>query len=418
MAEFLDDPAASVGGGSNASRRPLPCARRVWNRALCQCLAAAYGAMVGHARVAPSPELPADTFYAMWPLAERVGLPAPPPTSIRTVDPSPDGRARARASSAKGKGHPVAELVLYPVYKELVDQPLFRSLGSRALVKASDGYFLPAGFAVNEGVGGATWAPRVRRIVADRGQAPRRGVHRSALPGARRPRVAQAGARGCGRGDRREGASRLVAPSSAAGQASPRRRANARELVECACSDIDPGPVPGPGTSAPPSPSRQGTIPAMFGHARRPAGDGPPGGDAIDGIMSVVNEMFGQAGIAPPSNAALIAASTAGPPLDLSAVRDLSGVPVPTASGARRRWATRGCTAGAKTWSALRPRRLRGKFLHPALTTSPTIGALVRHAQFRSALRVSVFTPAQLATELPNVLPRRLTHAGCGARPS
>jgi len=60
---------------------------------------------------------------------------------------------------------------------------------------------------------------------------------------------------------------------------------------------------------------------------------------------------------------------------------------------------------------------LRGKFLHPSLTASPTLGALIRHAQFRSELRVSVFTPAQLAAELPNVLPRRLTPAGCGAAP-
>ena len=51
-----------------------------------------------------------------------------------------------------------------------------------------------------------------------------------------------------------------------------------------------------------------------------------PGGDAIDGIMSVVNEMFGQAGIAPPGAGVQ--------PLDIAAVRDLSGVPVPTASGA------------------------------------------------------------------------------------
>ena len=392
LAEFLDDPAASVGGGSNASRPPAPDAtRREWNRALCQCLAAAYGAMVGHARVAPSPELPADTFYAMWPLAERVGLPAPP-------DLDPDGRpvtGRASAGAGvvgQGKGHPVAELVLYPVYKELVDQPLFRSLGSRALVKASDGYFLPAGFAVNEGVDGATWAPGFSgssRIVARPLAAGFIARHFPVLdaPAWLRPELAAAGAVTAARELTASALRRLL-------RAKP-PPADVRthvELVECACSDIDPGPVPGPGTSAPPSPSRQGTIPAMFGHARRPAGDGPPGGDAIDGIMSVVNEMFGQAGIAPPSNAASNAASNAGPPLDLSAVRDLSGIPVPTASGAPAALGHQGLYSGSENMVALVP-TMRGKFLHPALTTSPTIGALVRHAQFRSELRVSVFTP-------------------------
>mmetsp|Transcript_7981 Transcript_7981/g.35275 ORF Transcript_7981/g.35275 Transcript_7981/m.35275 type:complete len:250 (+) Transcript_7981:3163-3912(+) len=83
---------------------------------------------------------------------------------------------------------------------------------------------------------------RVQRIVADRGQAPRRGVHRSALPGARRPRVAQAGARGCGRGDRREGAHRLGAPSSASGQASPLGRANARGARRVRVLRHQPGP--------------------------------------------------------------------------------------------------------------------------------------------------------------------------------
>jgi hypothetical protein len=157
------------------------------------------------------------------------------------------------------------------------------------------------------------------------------------------------------------------------------------ELVECACSDIDPGVgvASSARVSAPPSPSRQGTIPAMFGQRRT-----QPGGDAIDGIMSVVNEMFGQAGIAPPGAGVQ--------PLDVAAVRDLSGVPVPTASGAPAALGHQSMYSGSENMVALVP-TLRGKFLHPSLTASPTLGALIRHAQFRSELRVSVFTPAQLA---------------------
>ena len=410
LAGFLDDPGQVPGQVSGPGA-----ARREWNRALCQCLAAAYGAMVGHARVAPTPELPADTFYAMWPRAERTGLPAPP-----ALD--PDGRpivsggapavvqtsARVVQTSARLPGHPVAELVLYPVYKELVDQPLFRSLGSRALVKPADGYFLPAGFAVNEGLNegsnGASWAGFAgsSNSVARPLAAAFIARHFPVLdaPASLRPELAAAGAVAAAR-ELTAAALRKLLRS----KPPPSDLRTHVELVECACSDIDPGVgvASSARVSAPPSPSRQGTIPAMFGQRRD-----QPGGDAIDGIMSVVNEMFGQAGIAPPGNGVQ--------PLDVAAVRDLSGVPVPTASGAPAALGHQSMYSGSENMVALVP-TLRGKFLHPSLTASPTLGALIRHAQFRSELRVSVFTPAQLAAELPNVLPRRLTPAGCGSVP-
>ena len=69
---------------------------------------------------------------------------------------------------------------------------------------------------------------RVRRVFQFNRQAARRGVHRASFPGARRARVAQAGARGGGRGGRGEGAHRGGASEVVAVQAAAVGPAHAR----------------------------------------------------------------------------------------------------------------------------------------------------------------------------------------------
>ena len=347
-AGFLDDPAASVGGGSSASPPAPDAARREWNRALCQCLAAAYGAMVGHARVAPSPELPADRFTRCGPSRSGSAAGAARPRSGRSTSHRTDERGRCRPrrvipSPARG----------IPCTRSSWTSPC-SGLGSRALVKAADGYFLPAGLASTmaaaAGVDGSTWggfngSSRIAARPLAAGFIARPFPVLDA-PASLRPELAAAGAVTAARELTASALRRLLRATPP-----PSDVRTHVELVECACSDINPGPAPGPGTSAPPSPSRQGTIPAMFGHTRRPTGDGPPGGDAIDGIMSVVNEMFGQAGIFSVQRRRRYRR----PPLDLSAVRDLSGVPVPTASGAPAAGPP-GAVQRGETWSRSCPR--------------------------------------------------------------
>jgi len=166
--------------------------------------------MVAHAR-AMAPTLPANTFYALWPRSAALGLPPPPPLNSNGqpigsvgggggdgggggsgggVNRTNSGGGGSGGSGGGGSGgggsggggsgsgssntpkpHPAAELFVHPLYRELADQPLFRSLGSSALVKPADGYFLPAGFAEADpgawsGFGGGVARPLAAAYIA------------------------------------------------------------------------------------------------------------------------------------------------------------------------------------------------------------------------------------------------------------
>ena len=110
------------------------------------------------------------------------------------------------------------------------------------------------------------------------------------------------------------------------------------------------------------------------------------------------------------------------PPVDLAALRDLAGVPVPTAadSGSGSGSAPLGAAplwCGSPDMVSLVP-RLAARFVHPDMASSSSLVTLMTHPSFKSELRVSPFAAAQLAAELPNVLPPHLSPANAGNQPT
>ena len=108
--------------------------RREWNRAMCACVVTAYATMVTHARLEMTPSLPAEAFYAAWPTSESLALPPPALDAEGRVD-GLGGRSQSSGS------HPASELFVKPLYRELGEKALFRSLGGGARAETPDGYF-------------------------------------------------------------------------------------------------------------------------------------------------------------------------------------------------------------------------------------------------------------------------------------
>ena len=372
--------------------------RREWNRAMCQCVVAAYATMVQHARTA-SPTLPAKTFYGLWPRAESMGLPAPP--ALRS-----DGRPIQTAAAARGnqtKTHPALELVVYPLYRELADVALFRSLGSAALVKPADGYFLPAGFAPavdgDASASASTWSGGFGDGVARPLAASFIARHFPVLdaPASLRPELAAAGACAAAKELTASSLRKLLKskppPDTSTGGANLEALRTHVELIECATSDVVV--ADGAGTSGTPE-------------------DGDAGGarvhvqqDSLSGVLSAMssagfplNEWLDAAGLggsgggsgggsradarAPPSVAVL----------NLAAVRDLSGVPVPVAGGGASSLGTSPLWLGSEDVVSLVP-RLAPKFVSPTLSGgSRALAALFSHPQFRRVLYTGSNTTA------------------------
>ena len=451
--------------------------RREWNVAMCQTMAAAYAHMVSHAR-GMSPPLPAEAFYQLWPRSAALGLPPPPALdgngnpvdgNGNVVDSAPrvSGGSRVsrgvssdqRPSSAAAHPptpspavHPAARLLVHPLYRALADRALLRTVGSSALVKPSDGYFLPSGFAASDpsswsGFGGRP--TQGGRSIANRDGADDNARPLAAAfiarhfpvfdaPAALRLEIAAAGAPGSARELTAAALRKLLRakppPASAADPIALRAHV---ELIECAASDVivsetvredsDGGRGLRDPTLTRGDDDLEG-VGAILGHyglsriqgmLREPGLAGA--GDSIRSALSaaglpwldVENEPGGNAaggGSNPDGNG-----SNPAPPveLDLGALHDLAGVPVPTAAGSVASLGGGALWRGSEDMVSLVP-HLGSRFVHPALTSSTALEALVSHPRFISDLRVSPFTPSQLAAELPNALPQRLSPAHCG----
>ena len=368
--------------------------RREWNRAMCACVVTAYATMVTHARLEMTPSLPAEAFYAAWPTSESLGLPPPPALDA-------EGRVDGLGGRSQSSGsHPASELFVKPLYRELGEKALFRSLGGGAALKPSDGYFLPDGFAEGSWGGGGVARPLAAAFIS-------RHFPVIDAPASLRPELAAAGVGGAARELTAAALRKLLKtkPPPPAGRDDAALRTHV-ELIECAASDV----------LATRSASTRGDVSSAVN-------DGPPE-DSLTGVVDAmaaagvpVNDWLAAAGLGGATSSVTAPENTDAPPVCLAAVRDFANVPVPTAGGDVARLGSGTLWTASAEMSTLAPRAAT-RFAHSKMTSSTTLGPILAHPRFRAEMSVREFTHAQLAAELPRTLPPRVSPAGMGASPT